>query len=66
MYPYFITFLTCISWIRVDNFVKLPDFTILVPCCDVRHDLRVFTMFGSSLLAYVLAGVSISDNVRIG
>jgi hypothetical protein len=29
--------------------VLLCVFTFLVPCCDVRYDFRIKTMFGSSL-----------------
>jgi len=36
------------------NVVKIYFFTFLVPCCDVRYDFRVKTMFDSPLLPFVL------------
>ena len=50
---------TCISGVRVVQFFKLHVFKLLVPCCDVRCDCRVKTMFGSPSLPYDLAGVHV-------
>ena len=36
------------------NVVKLYFFTFLVPCCDVRYDFRVKTMFDWPLLPFVM------------
>ena len=41
------------SWVgrKKSHAVKLPIFTFLVPCCDVRYNFYVKTMFDSSLLS---------------
>jgi hypothetical protein len=35
--------------VLVVYFVLLFIFTFLVPCCDSRYDVHIWTMFGSSL-----------------
>jgi hypothetical protein len=37
--------------------VLLCVFTYLVPCCDVRYDFHIKTMFGSSLPHLIVAGI---------
>ena len=39
------------------NVVKLHVFTFLVPCCYVRYDFRVKSMFSSSQLPFVILGI---------
>jgi len=46
-------FVTCLGGVCVVRVVKLHVITFLVPCCDVRYDFRVKTMFYSSRLALV-------------
>ena len=43
---------TCISGVSVVHVAKLDVFTFLVPCCDVRYDFCVKTMFGSFLISF--------------
>ena len=50
---------TCVSGVRVFDFVKIHVFVFLVPCCGVRYEYHVNTMFRSSLLPFVLSGVHV-------
>jgi hypothetical protein len=51
-------FTPCISAVRVIHVVSYMVSLFLVPmCCNVRYDFRVKTMFGSSLLLFILSGV---------
>jgi hypothetical protein len=47
-------FFTCLIGIRVVPVITLHVFTFSVLCCDVRYNFRFKTMFGSSLLPFVL------------
>ena len=38
--------------------------TFLIPCCDVRYDFRIVTMFGSSLPPVVCRRVGFMSNLR--
>ena len=38
--------------------------TFLIPCCDVRYDFRIITMFGSSLSPVVCRGDGFMSNLR--
>ena len=50
---------TCVSGVRVFDFVKIHVSVFLVPCCGVRYEYHVNTMFRSSLLPFVLSGVHV-------
>jgi len=43
----------------VQHFVLSYVFTFIVPCCDVRYDYRIKTMFGLSLYPVVCRGAYI-------
>ena len=43
----------------VQHFVLTYVFTFWVPCCDVRYDFRIKTMFGSSLPPVVCVKVDV-------
>jgi len=51
------------SWVRIIHFVQLHFNTFYVPCCDVHNDFLVQTMFGSSLLPFVLFGDHVYKHV---
>jgi hypothetical protein len=49
-------FCICLRMVVSDIFVLLYIFTFLVPCCNVHYDVRMKTMFGSSLDCLLLVG----------
>ena len=50
----------CSALITVETYSKTVDqFTFWVPCCDVRYDFHIKTMFGSSLSPVVCRRVHI-------
>ena len=38
--------------------------TLLIPCCDVRYDFNIITMFGSSLSPVICRTVGVMSNLR--
>ena len=49
----YLCYLCLFAYSGVQHFVLLYVSTFLVPCCDVFHDFRIKTMFGSSFLRVV-------------